>query len=334
MTPYQANIAKLKELIEDAKHILILQPDSPDGDSFGSALGLEEILGDLEKSVSLYSYKEAESYLHHHEGWDRVTQDFPSKFDLTILVDTGTPALIKAALEHHATALMAKPFVVIDHHTSRQDFGFSTIDIVDEAVATAELIMQLALDLDWPVNASAATKLATALLSDSLGLTTSGTTVTSVEMYAELIRRGASPSELNRIHRETSALDPEQVHLKGRLLSSIQFLCDGQLAVAEIDPPTVAANIDKFEPYNMIIGEMQWTRGVKLAVVFKNYGTKINVPMRSTDGSAGPVAELLGGGGHPNAGAWRCQTTDVAAETKRLIAAYEAYRKDHPVETV
>ena len=324
---------QLKQLVESATTLLILQPDSPDGDSMGSALALEEIFGDLGKKVVMFSYKEPEPYLRINEGWDRVSQEMPKGFDLTILVDTGAPTLIKSTLEHHNAALMATPMVVIDHHTNRSDFGFATIDVTDHSVATAELIMQLCLDFGWEVNTAAATKLATALLSDSLNLTTSGTTAHSVAMYAEMTARGASPSELYRAHRLTSALEPEQIKLKAQLLSSIEFRNDG-LAIAEITPDIVAANKDRFEPYNMIIGEMQWAKGVKLAAVFKNYGTKINVPLRSTDESAGGVAVLLGGGGHPNASAFRCETTDVAAERVKLIEAYTLYRKDHHIAPV
>ena len=58
-----SNIKKLQSLVNAAQTILVLQPDSPDGDSIGSALGLEEILGDLGKTVLMYSYKEPEPYL-------------------------------------------------------------------------------------------------------------------------------------------------------------------------------------------------------------------------------------------------------------------------------
>jgi phosphoesterase RecJ-like protein len=323
-----ANTVELARLVTGATNILVLQPDSPDGDSLGSALGLEEILGDLGKTVHLYAYKEPESYLHDLEGWDRVSQTMPKSFDLTILVDTGSPALIKAALEHHGPQLMTKPFVVIDHHTSRQDFGFKVIEIIDEAVATSELIMQLGLDLVWEVNQRAADKLASALLADSLNLTTSGTTAHSVAMLAEMVQRGANLHDLYRRHREASALSPEQIHLKGQLLSSVEFLCDGRLALAEITPAVVAENIDKFEPYNMIISEMQWAKGVELVAVFKNYGTKINVPMRSVNQYAGPVAEIMGGGGHPNAAAYRAESTNIADEKDKLIKVFIQYAGD------
>ena len=322
----QTQIDRLKELVAKSTTILVLQPDSPDGDSMWTALGLEEILSDLDKQVVMFSYREAEPYLRVYEGWDRVGQNFPKAFDFTILVDTGSPSLIKSTLEHHQAKLLTKPVVVIDHHTSRQPFGFDTTDVVFEAVATAEQVTAIALEAGWDINQTAAYKLTAAILSDSLNLTTSGTTAHTVQMVAELTARGANLGEINRLRRQSSALSADQVHLKGQLLSSIEYLADGRLAIAQIPPQIVADNLEKFEPYNMIISEMQWTQGVELVAVFKNYGTKINVPMRSVYGVAGPMAELMGGGGHPNAGAYRCDTTDFEAEKAKLVAAFAEFK--------
>jgi phosphoesterase RecJ-like protein len=321
---------ELAELIDQATSILLLQPDSPDGDSLGSALGLEEILGDLGKEISMYSYKEPEPYLRFLDGWDRVAQDLPKHFDLVILVDTGSPALIKSALEHHFTELTGKPFVIIDHHTSRQSFGFTVTEIVEEAVATAELITRIAGSLKWDINERAARSLASALLADSLGLTTSGTTALSVQALADLTTRGANLYELSKARREASAVSPDLLHLKGKLLQSVQFHVGGRLAIAEITPDMVAQYKDIAEPYTLILSDIQWTKGVELVAVFKNYGAKINVPMRSTTGAAGPVAELMGGGGHPNAAAYRCKSPIISNEIDLLLNTYEDYLNAGP----
>jgi phosphoesterase RecJ-like protein len=322
------NLEALATGLQDAQTILILQPDSPDGDSLGSALGLEEIFADLGKTVVMYSYKEPETYLRGLEGWDRVSQDLPKQFDITILVDTGAPSLIKSALEHHFAALTAKPFYIIDHHTSRQDFGFVTTQIVEEAVSTSELITRMCLELDWAINPAAANKLASALLSDSLGLTTSGTTATSVDMLAELTRRGANLYELYKTKREAGALTTDLLHLKGKLLESVEFHVDGRLAIAEITPDMVAKYKDIAEPYTLILNEMQWTKGVELVAVFKNYGAKINVPLRSTTGVAATIAEKFDGGGHPNAAAYRCKTPQIRAEMDLLVQTFSDFIKD------
>jgi bifunctional oligoribonuclease and PAP phosphatase NrnA len=321
------HITKLEHLVRDAETILVLQPDSPDADSLGSGLGLEEILGDLGKQVVMYSYKEPEPYLRTQEGWDRISQNFPKRFDLTILVDTGAPALIKSTLEHHFAALTSKPFVVIDHHTSRTPFGFDLTEIVKPACAAAEVIVQIALNLGWPINEAAASKLATALLADSLGLTTPDSTAHSLEMLAHLVHQGANLYDLHKLKRETSALTPDLVHLKGKLLQSIEFEVEGKLALAEITPDMVAKYQDVHEPYTLILGDMQWAKGVELVAVFKNYGTKINVPLRSNAGLAAPIAEKFGGGGHPNAAAYRCKSTDIVREKRLLIETFTKFKE-------
>jgi phosphoesterase RecJ-like protein len=319
------HLKQLEKLVTEATTILILQPDSPDGDSLGSALGLEELLGDLGKEVVMYSYKEPEPYLRTQEGWDRVSQSFPKRFDLTILVDTGSPSLIKSAIEHYFTELTAKPFVIIDHHTARQPFGFNTIDIVEPACAAAEVITQIALDLKWPVNEQAAAKLATAILADSLNLTTPDSAAHSVEMLAELVHRGANLHELYKLKRETSAITPDLLHLKGQLLASVEFHADDRLAIAVIPPDVVEKYKDIHEPYALILSDMQWTKGVELIAVFKNYGTKINVPLRSTVGLAAPIAQQFDGGGHANAAAYRCKGTDIEHEKRKLVEAFTRF---------
>jgi phosphoesterase RecJ-like protein len=323
--PLQPEIDALRDAVLASDTVLVLQPDSPDGDSLGTALGLEEILSDLGKTVFMYSYKEPEPYLHFLEGWDRVSQNLPKHFDLTILVDTGSPALIKSALEHHFTPLTSKLFFIIDHHVRRQSFGFSAREIVEEAVSTSELVTRLALEYKWSINERAARSLASALLADSLGLTTSGTTAASVEALAELTRCGANLYELSTSRREAAAITTDLLHLKGKLLQSVEFHLEGRLAVAEITPDMVARYKDIAEPYTLILSDIQWTKGVELVAVFKNYGTKINVPLRSTTGAAGPVAEKLGGGGHPNAAAYRCDTSQIALEKEKLITIYQDY---------
>ena len=78
---------RIKTLIDDAHNIVIIQADNPDGDSLGSALALEHILGDLGKEPYLYCGVHIPDYLHYLEGWDRVSSELPSQFDLSIIVD-------------------------------------------------------------------------------------------------------------------------------------------------------------------------------------------------------------------------------------------------------
>src|SRR5689334_16031439 len=84
---------KIKQLVEDAQSVVVVQADNPDADSLGSALALKHILGDLGKDVSLYCGVDVPSYLHYLAGWDRVQRDLPKQFDLSIIVDASTYTL-------------------------------------------------------------------------------------------------------------------------------------------------------------------------------------------------------------------------------------------------
>src|ERR1035438_6865384 len=88
--------AAIGEIVADANKVLILQADNPDGDSLGSALALEQIIGDLGKEPILYCGVDMPTYLHHMTGWDRVEKNFDGSFDISIIVDTSTIKIGKA----------------------------------------------------------------------------------------------------------------------------------------------------------------------------------------------------------------------------------------------
>lgn len=315
--------AEIKKLIDNAQTILILQPDNPDGDSMGSALGLEEVLGDLGKTVVMYSNKPAEPYLRLNEGWDRVSQSFPKAFDLTILVDTASPQLLMNTLEKYGAELSKKPAIVIDHHASRSELGFISHEIIDpKAASTGEQIVQLAEEFGWPINEQAGTKLASAILSDSLGLTVAMTSYGTVAALASCVKAGANLSEMHNKKRSANALTPELQTIKAKLLTEVQYLFDGRLALATIDHETMDKYKDEHDPCDLIIWDMQWVKGVEVAAVFKHYGTKIKCSMRARRPVAAKLAEAFEGGGHDRAAAFRAEGTDMQAAVDAFKHAF------------
>lgn len=314
---------EIYEQVKAAQAILILQPDNPDGDSIGTALALEEIFGDMGKRALLYSYREPDTYLRLLEGWDRISQKLPKEFDLTVVVDTASPSLLSATLDHHSKDLITRPMIVIDHHASRSEMGFKTIDLIKpDAAATAEMVYFLAEALKWPINPRAATKLASALLSDSLNLTIPTVTVETVLALAGMVRHGANLSELHRAKREASALSPELLKVKGELLANVEYAADGKLALCSISPEIMDKHKAEHDPSDLVIWEMQWTKGVDVAAVLRHYGTKIKVSMRAKRPIANLIAEKFEGGGHPGAAAFRAEGTDMAAAKTALIKAF------------
>ena len=312
----------LNDLITSSQTILVMQPDNPDGDSLGSALALEEILGDLGKTVIVYSYNAPGEYLRMLEGWDRVTEQFPKHFDAAIIVDAGSPTMLTATFQHYGEQLVGKPLAVIDHHTTREPFGDHVLDVVTPAAATGEMIVELAQTLDWPVNERCAAKLATAILSDSLNLTASYTTELTVLALAFCVRNGANLTELYRLKRETGALEQRNLKLKGALLSRVEFLCDGRLAWCTIPNEVAKKSKDDHNPTDLIIWDMMWTKEVEVAIVVKDYGTKLKVALKSKGSMAGAIAEKIGGGGHASASGARLDDITVEDAQNMIVKAF------------
>jgi phosphoesterase RecJ-like protein len=330
---FTTNIKKLGRLTDDAKIILVLQPEKPDTDSLCTSLALEQILGDLGKEVVMYSQDEVPPYISYFEGADRVVHDLPNHFDFTILVDTGGAQQIQRTLDKHQGRLAAKPFFIVDHHSTREPLPFGTIDIIDpQAAAAGELIVNICGQLKWPLNAEAAALVVPAIMSDTLGLTTPSATPTTIQTVADMAHLGASLYDINQARLEAAALDPDVFALKGRLLQEVEFLLDGRLALLTVDPITLKEYAKRYDPAALVIYDMQHVRGVKLAVVMRNYAPKLKLSLRANGPLAAPVAATFGGGGHPAASGATIENGDPIEARERLIAATRAVLDEQPAE--
>ena len=181
------------QLITDAQKIIVIQAENPDGDSLGSSVALEEILGDLGKDVTLYCPVEIPKYLRYIKGWDRVVTDFDTSADLAIIVDTAADVLISKVLDTPGVRgyLESHPVLVLDHHTTKSNLSFHHTLLSNEVVATGQLIYDIATAAGWTINEQAAEDLLVAILSDSLGLTTQNVTSDTYHTVAGLHKLGA-----------------------------------------------------------------------------------------------------------------------------------------------
>ncbi|HSX02622.1 MAG TPA: DHH family phosphoesterase [Candidatus Saccharimonadia bacterium] len=301
-TEFAANLKQLGRLVAKAKTILVLQPEKPDTDSLCSALVLEHLLGDLGKEVVLYCQDEVPPYINYFPGVDRLTDVLPNQFDLSILVDTGSPTQMQRTLEKHQGRLAAKPFVIIDHHGTRTPMPFAAIEVIDaQAAATGELLVRIAAELSWALNAEAASLVVPAIMSDTLGLATPSVTAATVQTVADMVRLGANLAAINDARLAAGALDPDVLQLKGRLLQQVEFLLDGRLALLMVDAPTLKEYAKRYDPSALVIYDMQHARGVQIAIVIRNYAPKLKLSLRANGPYAAPVAAEFGGGGHAQA---------------------------------
>ena len=323
----------IAQILADAKTVVILQADNPDGDSLGSALALEHILGDMGKEPILYCGVDMPPYLRYLEGWDRVTRDLPIKFDASIIVDTSADSLFETLNGSASKVLLTKkPCIVLDHHAVELTIPFATVNCNKPAVATGEIIYELARQLDWPLNLHAQKNIATSIMADSLGLITEATSGRSIHIIAELVEGGVSLSELEHERRLLMRKSPELTRYKGKLLERLEYHHDNRIATVTIPWDEIEQYSPHYNPSMLVMDDMRMTTDTQVAIAFKVYKDgKVTGKIRCNNGApvAGKLAEHFGGGGHVYASGFKIQDGKPFNEVKSECLRYAAELLDN-----
>lgn len=325
---------KINELVTSAQAIVVLQADNPDADSLGSALALEHILGDLGKDVALYCGVDIPGYLQYLSGWDRVSKDVPSQFDLSIIVDASTMTLFeKLSQSDQKHWVASRPCIVLDHHeTTDNSIPFATVSLVDHTNSSAgELIYHLAQELSWPFSLDAQSNLMTAILGDTQGLTNQLATAETYQVVTNMIKAGVSRPALEELRRESTKMAPIIFKYKAELIKRTEFEADGRLAVVVIPQSELVEYSPLYNPGPLVQPDMLATEGVKVSVVLKKYDDgKITGAIRCNNnyGIAAKLAEHFGGGGHTYASGFKITSGRPFNEVKSECIEYAAQLLD------
>lgn len=325
---------KAKELINSAQKIIVIQAENPDGDSMGSALALEEILGDLGKEITLYCPVETPKYLRYINGWDRVINQFDTSSDLAIIVDTMADVLLSKTLETPGVRhfFETNPVLVIDHHLTESNLSFPHTPLAEDAVATGEIIYSLATDAKWEINHQAAEDLMITIMSDSLGLTTQSVSPRTFFTAGKLAEIGANNSDIENRRHENMKKSAEILKYKGVLIERIEYFLDGKLALIHIPWEEIQEYSDQYNPSVLVLDEMRFVEGVEIGVAIKTYPDgKLTGKLRSNSPIAATVAGFFGGGGHEYAAGFRVYESIDTIIPELLTAvnkALEEYRND------
>lgn len=327
-------VQTIKDIVDQAHDIVIIQADNPDGDSLGSALALEQILHKLGKSPSLYCGVTVPSYLRYLPGWDRVEDALPKTFDASIIVDASTMTLLeKIQKDEHYQSVVKKPCIVIDHHASvEQEIPFAEVLINEHDKSSAgEVLYGIAKELDWEVSAPAAEAMMTAILGDTQGLSNELTNPDTYRVVAQLVESGADRPDLERRRREFSKM-PEVIYkFKADLIHRTQFYLDNRLALVVVNQNEIETYSPLYNPGPLVQNDMLQVDDVAIAIVLKRYDSgKTTAAIRSNTGSsiAGELAIHFGGGGHAFAAGFKLEsaitieelTNQIKTKTEELLA--------------
>ena len=294
---------QIEQIIDKARKIVIIQAENPDGDSLGSALALEHILGDMGKEPLLYCAVDMPTYLRYLPGWDRVSPELPPEFDVSIIVDASTMTLFEHLGQPAQKKLAGKPCVVLDHHETVENLvPFATVTINDHTRSSAgELIYALAKQLDWKVSVAAQECLMTSILGDTQGLSNQLASPETYRIMAEFVENGVDRPKLEELRREYGKMQPEIFRYKAELIKRTEFAVDGRLACVSVPQNEIKQYSPLYNPAPLIQTDMLQTKDVEIAIVFKVYDDgKVTAAIRANPSAsiAARLAEHFGGGGH------------------------------------
>lgn len=325
---------QVKEILESAQTVLVIQSDRPDGDSLASALYIEEVLEQRGKKVMLYCGVAIPEYLRFIEGWDRVTNELPRSIDATIMVDNAALVLLeKFDQSPDAMFIKTKPFIIADHHAAvMSDIPYATHNISRDGYASAgELLYEVFTEYAYQSNLRAKQLVMQSILSDTLGLTNDLATPRTYRLMADFIEAGVDRVGLEEARRAYSKMDERVFRYKGQLIQRTEFLFDGAVALCVITEAEAYDVGTLYNPGPLILSELLMVKNVRVALAIKTYHNRITVAIRCTHGTplAHELAKKFGGGGHAYSAGFRLDENNLSLSdaTANIVSALKELLK-------
>jgi len=289
--------------IDSAKTIFMTAHVGPDGDTLGSMLGLKFALEKARPNVQrvdcVISGKMPDVYsflpgIRDVLRMETATTLLP-KYDLAICVDCGS----KDRLGLGQTPFNeAETSINIDHHVSNDRFGKINI-VVPDAAASGEVVFNLLKAMKIPMDASIATCLYTAIMTDTGNFKYSSTSAQVMEVASHLINAGAGPEY---IYKQIYEKMPWcQVALQAHAVANTQFNEEGLLAWASVS----RSDLERFgaddEHVDGLVESLRQIDGVLVSAIFKETQsgyTKVSLRSDTHEINVAAIMALFQGGGH------------------------------------
>jgi len=282
--------------IGEAKHPVILAHLRPDGDAFGSILGLAHTLRERGAQPQVFVEGGIISMYQFLPGSELV-QDLPASLpentDCFIALDTST----RERLGQKTISWTRPVDIVIDHHISNPGYGKHNLIIAD-IPSTTGVLFELFQIAKWKITPAAATCLFTGLTTDTGSFRYRGTSAQTLHAAAKLVELGADPAEIAK--QCYLSITHERHALKRLVSSTLTLKDDNKSAFLTILPEFYAKSGAKSEDTEGIIEEVASIQGVEVGSLFEfTSDGGLRVSLRSKGKiDVNAIASSFGGGGH------------------------------------
>lgn len=296
------NFQKARQLIEQHQRIIIASHEYTDGDDLGAILALGKVLDDLGKTTLRLALGGVPDSLLFLPGQDKVTDELPAdyqSYDLLITVGCGNLKRTGfTELDPRSGRGWVKPILNIDHHHDTQMFG--TVNVWDETcAANCELVYLLLQDWGVEIDKTIAQHLLTGIFTDTGGFRHANVRAVTLEIAAELLRRGAKLDLISRF--TTSQKELPMLRAWALALERAKFDKEKQLVYTVITEEDLKKIGSTEEDLEGVVELLNTVPEAKFSMLLKQRGDEVKGSLRSENYKGvdvSRIARAFGGGGH------------------------------------
>lgn len=285
-------INKIRKIIEENDSIILVSHFNPDGDAFGSQMGLRQSLRLTYPEKKIYATGTGIKNFFSLIGKVDVVDDEIFEKSLIILLDANELYRFE-----DQRSLRGKDFILIDHHIQTAKFTFDTLYVDEDASSTCELVLRFIKELDLKIDEVVANSLL-------LGLTTDTGRFQYAENHQEvfsiakfLTSKGAS---LRKIIQRLNHKNDKDLKLRQFIYNNIEtdgnviYVCFKNELLKELGVSSSYA-LSLVNLIENVKGHPIW-----MMYAYEQDGSA-HFEIRSSDFIVQPIARKFGGGGHANA---------------------------------
>lgn len=307
---------KIVKTLIDAKEVVIVGHENPDGDCIGSMLALYLALKKKGKNVRIISKDVVPKNLYYlpHVNDIEIINNANFYCDVLVLLDTGE--IERTGISN--IEKIYKKLINIDHHITSNGIG-NLYYVNSSAAACGEIIYQLIKLMGIDNDKEIATCLYTAIYTDTGGFKYSNTTSITHQIAGDLINMGINFSDI--AYKAFDQMSISKFNLIKDVLNTIEFFENNRIAFLYVFSDMFIKNGAKREDTENIVNFARNIESVEVAAIFIEEQNKYKISMRSKNYiNVADIASKFGGGGHEKAAGFSSE--DPLEDIKNKLINY------------
>lgn len=311
----------IKEEIQNAKDIVILTHEMPDGDAVGSSLAMYNGLKQLGKTVDLVIPEYPKNFEFLPGAKEIKKAGKTDSYDLAIVLDCSDVKRLNGYANYFE---QANKSINIDHHGVNT--MFADLNFVNPVAPACAQILVTALEyFGIEISKDIGTCLVAGIITDTGGFKYQGVTAETFEFAASLLNKGVNISEVYR--KVLQVITKEAFELRKLAISRLEFIEDGKISFTYTTKKDEQEIHTSAGDHEGIVELGRDIEGVEVSIYLRENDNGYKVSLRSKEYvNVADISLMFGGGGHVKAAGFNIQMPLEQAKEK-IINEVKQYIK-------